>query len=68
VNYPNAHPSIRITGFKHLTGQNHARTTPGVHFRGRLATHRDDNMDQVVAQASGQFQQIMGRPPALLTV
>ncbi|HLH01491.1 MAG TPA: UDP-galactopyranose mutase [Bryobacteraceae bacterium] len=86
VNYPNDHRYTRITEFKHLTGQIHARTSivyeypcdhgdpyypvpraenaaiyakyaelarssPDVHFVGRLATYRYYNMDQVVAQA-----------------
>jgi UDP-galactopyranose mutase len=99
VNYPNDHQYTRITEFKHLTGQRHAKTsivyeypraegdpyypvpqpanhemyrqyhqlaqaTPNVHFCGRLATYKYYNMDQVVAQALGQFQKLSGRKPS----
>jgi UDP-galactopyranose mutase len=38
-----------------------AKSTPGVHFVGRLATYRYYNMDQVVAQALATYRKI-GRP------
>lgn len=94
VNYPSEDvPYTRITEYKHLTGQQHSKTsvtyefpsaegdpyypvprpenstlfhryqeladhTDDVTFVGRLATYRYYNMDQVVAQALGEYERI----------
>jgi UDP-galactopyranose mutase len=93
VNYPNDHEYTRITEFKHITGQEHGKTTlcyefpqaegdpyypiprpentalynrylalakstPNVHFAGRLGTYKYYNMDQVVAQALALYERI----------
>lgn len=41
-----------------------ADQTPGVHFVGRLATYKDYNMDQVVAQALTTYVKITGAETA----
>ncbi len=95
IHHPNQHDYTRVTEFKHLTGQQSAKTTlvyeyptehgepyhpvprpenaarydkyqalaqrtAGVHFVGRLATYRNDEMDQCVAQALALASKLMG--------